>query len=41
MAMMRFTRRLNKAGLTLASLVKKIAVGLLIVISVFFCRTYL
>ncbi|MEF3102620.1 hypothetical protein QFJ66_25310 [Raoultella terrigena] len=36
MAMMRFTRHLNKAGLKVASLVKKIAVGLLIVISVFF-----
>lgn len=36
MAMMRFTRHLNKAGLKVASLAKKIAVGLLIVISVFF-----
>ena len=36
MAMMRFTRYLNKAGLKVASLVKKIAVGLLIVIGVFF-----
>jgi alpha-beta hydrolase superfamily lysophospholipase len=36
MAMMRFTRHLNKAGLKVVSLVKKIAVGLLIVIGVFF-----
>ncbi|MDU6220348.1 MAG: hypothetical protein E6607_11405, partial [Staphylococcus epidermidis] len=36
MAMMRFTRLLNKSGLRMVSVVKKAIIGLLVVVIVFF-----
>lgn len=36
MAMMRFTRLLNKSGLRLVSVAKKAIIGLLVVVIVFF-----
>ncbi len=39
MAMMRFTRLLNKSGLRLVSVAKKAIIGLLVVVIVFFIGT--